>query len=273
MDTYSPPVDRLLSLGGDHAYESEHDYIGTCGLSVEHVPELIRMATDWELHWSDSDSTEVWAPTHAWRALGELRSVEAVEPILGLLNDLDRGDDEAYLEIMPRVIGRIGPAAIPILDAYLSDGSNRDYPRVSVADSLVQIARRHPESRDECVRALMDEAALPGRNDPTFNGFVICHLINLHAQEAAATIERAFQRGLVDESIVGGWDSVRAVLRGEPEVPTRSRGMTFPALGLAGPPQGLDGPMAYRKEARRARSKAKRRARRAQRAQRAGQRR
>lgn len=37
------------------------DYL-KLGLTGEHVPELIRMALDEELHWADSESDAVWAP-------------------------------------------------------------------------------------------------------------------------------------------------------------------------------------------------------------------
>ena len=51
------------------------------GLRMEHVPDLIRMTLDDELHGADSDSREVWAPLHAWRALGQLRAESAIKPL------------------------------------------------------------------------------------------------------------------------------------------------------------------------------------------------
>lgn len=65
------------------------------GLTEEHIPELIRMATDPELNNADSESSEVWAPLHAWRAFGQLRAEQAIEPLAGLLNmDDDWVSDE-----------------------------------------------------------------------------------------------------------------------------------------------------------------------------------
>jgi hypothetical protein len=40
------------------------DYL-QLGLASEHVPELIRMAIDEDLHFADTNSLEVWAPVHA----------------------------------------------------------------------------------------------------------------------------------------------------------------------------------------------------------------
>ena len=52
------------------------DYLTTFGLGAEHVPELIRMTSDSALN--RGTGGDVWASTHAWRALGQLRAVDAV---------------------------------------------------------------------------------------------------------------------------------------------------------------------------------------------------
>lgn len=71
---YPPPVSRLLRLGDVRAL----------GLTAEQVPALIRMAVDEELQWADSDSPEVWAPVHAWRALAQLQAGPAAKPLASL---------------------------------------------------------------------------------------------------------------------------------------------------------------------------------------------
>ncbi len=42
-----------------------------------------------ELSQAGSDSKEVWSPVHAWRALGQLKAVDALKPLLGLLTNRD----------------------------------------------------------------------------------------------------------------------------------------------------------------------------------------
>jgi HEAT repeat protein len=37
--------------------------------------------------WADQNSMEVWAPVHAWRALGQLRAEEAIKPLREYLLD------------------------------------------------------------------------------------------------------------------------------------------------------------------------------------------
>ena len=77
--TYREPVARLLDYGdcdmagGGPAEPAWPDYADDLGLTPGHVPELIRLACDATLHAADGESLAVWAPTHAWRALGQLR--------------------------------------------------------------------------------------------------------------------------------------------------------------------------------------------------------
>src|SRR5687767_6087455 len=74
---YPPPLDRLLVMGerglGQRAW---HDYAGM-GVAARHVPELLRMASDPELNEAPFDDPRVYAPLHAWRALGLLRASDA----------------------------------------------------------------------------------------------------------------------------------------------------------------------------------------------------
>jgi hypothetical protein len=67
-NTYSDPVARLLALGDPRDAHVEpdwrglyrwRDYLAQYGLKQEHIPELIRMATDEALNQADSESTEV----------------------------------------------------------------------------------------------------------------------------------------------------------------------------------------------------------------------
>ena len=109
-DPYPAPVNQLLQLGDLRGAKPSRDYLAL-GLSLEHVPDLVRMAQDDALHWADSESKDVWAPIHAWRALGQLRSETAIGPLLGLLHRIDDDDDDWADEELPKVFGQIGPAA------------------------------------------------------------------------------------------------------------------------------------------------------------------
>jgi hypothetical protein len=87
---YEGPVHKLLALGKP-LDSTNYQHLG---IDKGHVPALIDMAKDMGLHQAHEDSAEVWAPVHAWRALGQLGAEEAIEPLTDLLRLVDEiGDD------------------------------------------------------------------------------------------------------------------------------------------------------------------------------------
>src|SRR6266568_3085831 len=95
MSSYASPVDKLLTYGKPDEYvvEAWPDYLAL-GLISEHIPELLRMVTDKELLDTDAEEDPAgWAPVHAMRALGQLRDISALEPLLAA-SDLLLNDDE-----------------------------------------------------------------------------------------------------------------------------------------------------------------------------------
>jgi hypothetical protein len=209
--SYPTPVNKLLTYGSclelDKKQQGWPNYVEELGLGSEHIPDLIRMATDEELRWADSESLEVWAPVHAWRALGQLRAEAAIEPLLPLYEEAE--DDDWVIEELPEVYGMIGPAAIPAIAAYIGDQVLPDWPRIVASRSLEEIGKRHPDARDECVAVLTRQLEVFDENDPEMNGFLVLHLIRLEALEALPVIKRAFDAGYVDEFVVGDWDDVQ----------------------------------------------------------------
>ena len=207
-NTYPPPIDKLLTYGDARNFREWPDYL-QLGLVPEHIPDLIRMATDDSLNEAGPDSREVWAPLHAWRALGQLRAEAAVEPLLTLLHRIDEHHDDSVGEELPQVYGMIGPAAIPTLAAYLADPAHGLYARIATVHSLEQIGRRHASAHGACVAALTGQLERFAENDPTLNGFLVSYLLDLKAVESAPAIERAFAAGRVDISVAGDWEDVQ----------------------------------------------------------------
>ena len=205
---YAPPLDKLLTYGDCRDLRDWPDYLAL-GLRPDHIPDLIRMATDDDLSQADSESLEVWAPAHAWRALGQLRAEAAVTPLLGTLRRIDEQQNDLVAEDLPEVFGLIGPIGIPALAIYLADRRHKPYARVAAAHSLKAIGQRHPSSRAECVAALTRQLEQFGENDPTINSFAISYLMDLKAVEAAPVIERAFNAQRVDISVMGDWEDVQ----------------------------------------------------------------
>jgi hypothetical protein len=165
-----------------------------------------------DLHWGYQDSKEEWAPVHAWRALGQLKVEEAIEPLVGLLDLIDELDDDFTGIDLPKVIARQGLAALPALASYLGDASNGPWGRALASDTIELLGRNFPEHRDACVRVLTEQLQKYTENDRTLNALLICSLADLHAVEHAALMESAFAANSVDYSVSGDWEEVQISL-------------------------------------------------------------
>jgi hypothetical protein len=205
---YPGPVSRLLTLGDLRGADSWVDY-RSLGIGPEHVPYLIRLAQDEALHWAEPDSTEVWAPIHAWRALAVLHAAEAAEPLVELLDRIDEYSDDWVHDDLPRALGVLGPAAIPPLRDYLADPKRGVWGRIAAADGLAEIGTEHANARTECVAALTAQLERFAKTDPEVNAFVIYSLTELGAVETAPLIQKAFEAQRVDLSLQGDWEEVQ----------------------------------------------------------------
>jgi HEAT repeat protein len=208
---YTEPVSQLLIMGDCRGQPEWPDYLAL-GLGPEQIPDLIRMVEDDKLNWADSERLEVWAPIHAWRALGQLGAEAAAEPLLGLLWRIEEFDDDWVGEEIPVVLGMIGPAAVPKVAEYLADPLHGLWARVAAAHSLAEVGQRHPGARDDCVAVLSDTLEDFTNHDPTLNGFLISFLVDLQAIEAAPLMESAFDAACVDISILGDWEDAQIAL-------------------------------------------------------------
>jgi hypothetical protein len=208
VDSYPEPVDKLLTLGELKFGNRWQDY-PSLGLSSEHIPDLIRMATDSALNQAASDSKEVWAPAHAWRTLGQLHATAAAEPLLGMLDEADRHQDDWALEDMPEVFALLGPCILPALAAYLAEPTHRTYARLAAIRGLAEMSKKFAETRAPALAVLSRQLEAAAGQSPELNAFLVDGLLDLKAVEAAATIESAYAAGLVDEMVCGGWEEVR----------------------------------------------------------------
>jgi hypothetical protein len=255
MSDYPPPVSQLLSRGEPSFDDDWPDYLEQ-GLAPQHVPDLIRLATDPDFFEGDTKSKEVWAPLHAWRALGQLRAEEAVHPLLELLQKEAENDGDWGLSELPSVFAMIGPSALPHLAVFLADPDRAQYARTSVAEGLPDMVAKHPETREQVIDILARQLGSLEIPDPVLNGFVVASLLELKAVEAASVLERAFAANAVDESIAGGWPEVEYELglTDTPPPPRRFNGPGspgWPELVPVGPSQPAKKSAKERAKARR----------------------
>ena len=138
-------------------------------------------------------------------------------PLLEMVEELHHSDDDWYLEEFPHVWGMIGEATIDPLSRYLADDQNGEFPRCAAINGLREVARYHPQTRDQTVKILTTELAKersPETDDDngSLNGWFLAALLDLKAAESAETIERAFAANVIDPTIAGDWGDARKTL-------------------------------------------------------------
>jgi len=214
FDDFSEPVQELFLLGEDAARGREWpDYLAF-GITSEHIPELLRVVRHIQSFWYDDeyDDDLGYTPIHAWRALGQLQAREAINMLIFLAHENEEYNSDWIGEEIPVVMGMIGPQSIPALRAYLSTPEKKLWAAVTVAHCLEKIGNQHPESRDDCVAVLKHTLENFLENDETLNAFLISFLTDLNAVEAVPLVERAFESGNVDISVMGDFEDFQIEL-------------------------------------------------------------
>ncbi len=209
---YVDPVRQLLTFGESTEFNHKKwpDYVTRFGFGPEHSDALIRMACDAQLSALDREAIEVWAPLHAWRALGQLRAEAAIEPLLALF-DPSTIDDDCIIEV-PEVFGMIGPAAMAPLAAYLADRSHLEWSMVAAMSGVAAIVERHPEYRDIGIEIVAKMLPQRRNESKVVIGAAVSRLVELRAVEAIDAIRAAFRRGAVESLFHGTLEVVEIEL-------------------------------------------------------------
>jgi hypothetical protein len=213
VEAQENPISCLMELGKpmDTREQAWPDYL-SLGISPEHIPALLQLATDAELiNLPDEDAARSWAPVHAWRTLGQLQAEEAIDPLINLFHKIQ--DNDWVIEEMPEVFAQIGPTAFLPLAAYLGNTAYPTYSRLIAATAIKQMALAYPLVRDQAVDALAEQLRGFKQNSPGVNGVLIANLVDLAANEYADLIHRAFAEGPVDRFLAGDWRDVKKKLR------------------------------------------------------------
>ena len=228
---YSAPLDVLLTMGRPLS-ENRPDY-SSLGIGPDHIPALIKLAGDDELRWRDTDDPALWAPIHAWYALGQLRAEQAVGALLGELRYIDEDWDDVTGEEMPEVLGQIGPAGIPEITKYALSRSNGLWARVAAGEALKEVGIRHPDARSEVIASLQSILEQEGGHNAELLGFVAYSLAQLKAVEVAPLLEQAFGKDWVDDSVAGDWEDLQIIM-GLRAVRTKPKVRNNPFEGMIG---------------------------------------
>jgi hypothetical protein len=216
MAEYSDTVAQLLKLGDPwEDIPFSYDYL-KLGFTAEHIPQLIQMATNPAPYRSEK-ARHMWSVVHAWRVLAQLKAIEAVEPLLGMLELLP---DVDYANDLEEVFSAIGVEALPLLEKYIQQPHEDEFKALTAVDLVTALGETYPEARAEAIRIITGKLSRFTENTLEINGLVIGNLLDLEAIEAIDTIRAAFQAKRVDPSLVGNLGDVEVFL-GISEKPKR----------------------------------------------------
>jgi len=211
---YPEALTELLSWGMP---TDDFRYTESAERLREYVPDLIRMVLDEDLNQREEDDPAVWAPLHALKILGVLGAEAAAQPLTACLDSMD----DWITETLSQVYARIGPAAIPVLQAYLEDVTRDWLGRAKASESLVAIAKAHPSVMGDMVAYLMSFLDRPSADDSAeeenLTSLVIGDLAELGDPSVYPAIKRAYDENRVNPQVISLEDvEVMLGLRPEP---------------------------------------------------------
>ena len=200
-------LNRLIAIGEPEAQKVEDwpHYVEMLGLGEKDIEALIDIATNESL----TDSDETWgAPVHAWRALGQMRAVEASEPLISTFSWFM---DWAWEELLD-VYQLIGVDALPALAAGLKQSNDEQKHAVSLGEIISRIGQVSEEARTQAVAVLMELLGDELISNRDVNGAIVSALVDLKAVEAAELLEKVYAADQVDTSYCGSWAQVQVYL-------------------------------------------------------------
>jgi hypothetical protein len=213
---YLPPVSQLLVLG--EAFARQHMDPETwvrydaLGIGREHIEQLIAIVGDQRFHSDMAETTEAFAPVHAWRVLAQLKATEAIPSLLAQIARIDNEVDDWVSEELPDVFSILGPDALEPLEGHLANRQNGVFGRSCACRSIGEIAARHPLQRSRCIDFLTAQLCNFREEDPFLNGSFVNVLTDLQAVDSIDTIRAAFAEDCVDFSLTGDIQDVEIEL-------------------------------------------------------------
>ena len=204
---YPMPMRGLLTLGKPKA---EASYAEWADQLREYVPQLIQMVLDPDLNERPERDRAVWAPIHAMEILAELAAVEAVEPLLDVLD----WDDDWIDDRLVGFFRAVGPAAVPPLQAYAEEQTKDPVGRGRAISALGGIANTHADMSGPVSAFLanfLDRPQDDTADEETLTAWAIIELNSLKADNALPTIHRAFDEQRVNTTLIGVEDVERSM--------------------------------------------------------------
>jgi hypothetical protein len=166
------------------------------------VGPLLALATDIEL--LHEEEPECFAPLHALRLLGELGSIEIVEPLLRQFPvSLDYDDEElpqTWVNEAAQIIGHLGAPAIEPLWRIADDESWNVAGRSGALTALGYVTAIAPDTRDAIVAGIRER--MERSEDKVLASHQAIALANLGVSDLYPELMAMYRAGKLDQDIL-----------------------------------------------------------------------
>lgn len=208
-DHYGVPARALFKWGLDLNPEQMKRVARRAGDWLPAVPELVRMALDPGLLDGWPTVPASWASYHALSLLALLPLAtdgtfddEIRRGWAGPLLSLVDWENDWLSDLVPPVMGRMGPSVLPPIWGWLEDTSRTDDRRALALLGLRAIADDYPDRRDETVTRLIEYVNYTPATESTLTAYIVYILDEMGVEEAAEAIRRAYDEDRVNTDII-----------------------------------------------------------------------
>lgn len=198
MTSRQTGVTSIRELGEVFDVQPWLDYRAVLSADEYRESYLLSLLNDESFAHAPEGSPLPWVPLHAWRALGQMRSLALIDPVLRL------AEDDAYIHAysdFEKLSAEIGEPAIDPLIAILTDQTRSVCSRTLSAVGLGAIGRSAAgATRTRIIEALMDQI----RNHATdgwVNGAATGALIAMQEQAVGPEVLRMYKQGQIQGSV------------------------------------------------------------------------
>ncbi|WP_337965491.1 hypothetical protein [uncultured Flavobacterium sp.] len=206
MKKYSKEVEELFSYGQADLSSPWPNYVKELHLKEENSEELIDIINTSDLSRAVSGFTiKDFGARHAWRAIGQLKILNAVDSLLKALTNKKNIEAFEYQIELPKVLSLIGDDAIPKLISFLNDKNNDWNFKIIIFKALVNIAIQNPEHKDT-VLAVFKDLSIDYEENYIFISSLLNILFQINPVDSEVVKEiidkNKYDFGIIDEKAI-----------------------------------------------------------------------
>jgi len=140
------------------------------GFTEADIPALVELMRNESYLIADIDSKKYWATIHASRALSQIDSDKVVQPLIDMIETLDRLDCDAAWEEWPFLLATLGTKAIEPLKRFFFMKDQDGLFRTAASEVLKEIALKDKSVRPTIISIYEEYLNSTSATDKMLNG-------------------------------------------------------------------------------------------------------